>query len=121
VQPISYESMVENALDPSHAPFLHSGLKRNGSELSFQSIPMENARLSGKIAAGGFVIKHGGYDPRTKGMDGVRTFKAPSLVDVRYTYAGGAVRTSRSSSYLVPRSRRESSPASCCPSRRRLL
>ncbi|KAG8458201.1 hypothetical protein KFE25_011732 [Diacronema lutheri] len=87
VQPISFESMVENSLDPSHAPFLHAGLGSFGATAG--AIPMERPAISTKPSAEGFEMRHGGYDVRTAGMNATRRFAAPSLVDVRYAYRTG--------------------------------
>lgn len=88
VQPISYESMVENSLDPSHAPFLHAGLGTFGAAPT--AVPMERPGVSTKPTPSGFVISHGGYDVRTSGMNATRRFVAPNLVDVRYAYPPAA-------------------------------
>ena len=39
LQPLSYESLVENVLDPTHAPFLHEGLAGQVRALSPSSSP----------------------------------------------------------------------------------
>ncbi|KAL3926714.1 MAG: hypothetical protein SGPRY_003175 [Prymnesium sp.] len=50
LQPVSYEALVENALDPSHAPFLHEGLAGQGMEVQSpnNAVPMLDYSLEGE-------------------------------------------------------------------------
>ncbi|KAJ8601085.1 hypothetical protein CTAYLR_007820 [Chrysophaeum taylorii] len=81
--PVSYESMLENSMDPSHAPFLHEFAKD-------RMIPMSSVSV-GRDDATGFTIFHNGYREANEGMLATRNFVAPSLVDVTYKLPTGKI------------------------------
>lgn len=80
--PCGWPVMVENALDPSHAPFLHEGLldSRKGAA------PMTMSRVNDGIwppqAASGFQLRHGGYtqEQQEEGMRAERDFVPPCTI-----------------------------------------
>jgi len=82
LQPLSYESLVENCMDPSHAPFLHEGLQGQG--LSLQSpdkaTPILEFDLVGDLTKEGFELEH---SPYLKGQSATtkRIFKGPSMCE----------------------------------------
>ena len=84
VPPVSYESMVENALDPSHAPFLHEG-----TFAASEFVPMDRYEIAEEPSASGFSMHHGGYTTKNVGMNATRLFTAPSFVNVTYDLASG--------------------------------
>jgi len=77
INPMSYNSMIENSFDPSHAPFTHEGT------MSFspnRAIPMQYELMT-NITKSGFALKHSAYQsfpgaPPPK-MDSSRSFIAP--------------------------------------------
>ena len=80
--PCGWPVMVENALDPSHAPFLHEGLLDSRKEAA----PMQMSRMSDghwpPLAASGFQLHHGGYTQTQQedGMQAHRVFQPPCTV-----------------------------------------
>ena len=85
VPPVSYESMVENSMDPSHAPHLHEGTFAASDmvPLTDYSAPAE------PLGDEGFTVAHGGYTTKNDGMKATRTFRSPSFVDVNYELPSG--------------------------------
>lgn len=100
--PVSWPIAAENALDPSHAPFLHEGLL--GSRLA--AAPMRMSLQSEghwpPLAEEGFVLHHSGYlaSQQADRMAAVRSFKPPCNIQLQYTFESG--RKLASSLYLVP-------------------
>ncbi|KAK9803840.1 hypothetical protein WJX73_006016 [Symbiochloris irregularis] len=100
--PCGWPVMVENALDPSHAPFLHEGLldSRRGAA------PMSMSRVSDghwpPQAAAGFKLRHGGYTREQQGeaMQAERAFIPPCTIRLDYRFQAG--RKLVSTLYLVP-------------------
>ncbi|KAJ1460228.1 hypothetical protein M885DRAFT_510036 [Pelagophyceae sp. CCMP2097] len=84
VSPISYESMVENAMDPSHAPFLHEG-----TFAASDFTPMDRYNVAEKPCKSGFTVAHGGYSTKNVGMEATRAFSAPAYVNVTYDKTDG--------------------------------
>eukprot|EP00884_Botryococcus_braunii_P022855 jgi/Botrbrau1/9253/Bobra.180_1s0011.1 len=88
VNPATFAAMVENALDPDHAPFLHVGVlgkKENAA-------PM-HMKLATEISTnGGFTVEHDGYlkKQKEKGMTATRTFIPPGTVRTDYTFEDGS-------------------------------
>lgn len=105
LQPLSYESLVENCLDPSHAPFLHEGLRGQGmkEQSPNDATPMLQYDLEGEVHAAGFALQH---SPYTKGSTAacVRRFVAPSTVDASVQLPAF---TFRAVLYFVPAGPRE--------------
>lgn len=86
VEPVSYESMLENAMDPSHAPYLHAD-----SFSASPPVPMRQMRLAAPVEPRGFELEHSGYQRSNEGMNATRTFVAPAYVRSRYELPGGKV------------------------------
>jgi phenylpropionate dioxygenase-like ring-hydroxylating dioxygenase large terminal subunit len=86
VEAVSYESMIENAMDPSHAPFLHG---KSALSTGDDFVPMRRMSVLERPSAEGFTLAHGGYTPSNDGMNATRTFIAPSFVDADYSLPGG--------------------------------
>ena len=64
VWPVSFQSMIENSFDPSHAPFTHEGIGRGPFSYSpDKAIPMEIYRFvgGGDISVDGFTLEHSPY------------------------------------------------------------
>lgn len=63
--PVSYLSMLENSMDPSHAPFVHEGIVSPGRGLIYSpqnAQPMEIYRLTTALSATrGFSLEHSPY------------------------------------------------------------
>ena len=89
VNPISYQGMMENTLDPTHAPFTHEGMI-GFAGIPFSSsdiVPMEKFEAS-NFGIGGFTMSHtpyqlytaqkGGFDKETQ-----RTFIPPCTISVQ--------------------------------------
>eukprot|EP00559_Dactyliosolen_fragilissimus_P007405 CAMPEP_0184870886 /NCGR_PEP_ID=MMETSP0580-20130426/39136_1 /TAXON_ID=1118495 /ORGANISM="Dactyliosolen fragilissimus" /LENGTH=560 /DNA_ID=CAMNT_0027373245 /DNA_START=1 /DNA_END=1683 /DNA_ORIENTATION=+ len=71
--PISWQSMIENAFDPSHAPFIHEGASFGTTFSPETSIPMTKYQISekGELSKDGFALEHTSYqlepnDPNNK-------------------------------------------------------
>lgn len=90
VFPVSYQSMIENSFDPSHAPFTHEALdptkKSFFSYLSSNAIPMEKYDLAKDtegneiFSKGGFTVEHTPYmasDKKQQAQITTRKFIAP--------------------------------------------
>lgn len=71
VAPISYESMIENSFDPSHAPFVH---EKKEFRPSF-AIPMETFQVVDGIRdpESGFTVEHSPYQTTSKSNDTLMT------------------------------------------------
>ena len=62
LNPISWQSMVENTFDPAHAPFVHEGLSFGGPSYSpDRAIPIETFDLKEQISNAGFTVGHSPY------------------------------------------------------------
>ena len=61
--PVSYNSMIENSFDPSHAPFTHEGFKPPfGQPYSpHTAIPMQRYELTEPLSPTGFTLRHTPY------------------------------------------------------------
>uniref|UniRef100_A0A7S3NHL0 Rieske domain-containing protein n=1 Tax=Aureoumbra lagunensis TaxID=44058 RepID=A0A7S3NHL0_9STRA len=92
---VSWESMIENSLDPTHAPQLHEG-----TFFSADAIPMKNFEIESSNTAG-LKLTHSGYSTKNKDMNATRTFVAPCLVDVCYEFSNG--KKQQFPLYFVPR------------------
>lgn len=89
INPISYQGMMENTLDPTHAPFTHEGMIGfAGIPFSPNDIvPMEKFEAS-NFSIGGFTMSHtpyqlytakkGGFDTETQ-----RIFTPPCTISVK--------------------------------------
>eukprot|EP00965_Chrysotila_dentata_P218706 6190723-Pleurochrysis_carterae.AAC.4 len=84
IPPVSYESMVENSMDPSHAPHLHEG-----TFAASEMVRLEEYEVASDIEPQGYLLKHGGYTQKNVGMDASRRFTAPSFVHVEYKLPSG--------------------------------
>lgn len=71
VAPISYESMIENSFDPSHAPFVHEK-KAFGPALA---IPIQQFQVVDDMtdAQKGFTVEHSPYQTSSDGNDTLMT------------------------------------------------
>jgi len=82
--PNDYKFWVEQAMDPTHAPYLHHERNSNGAGGILdqnEAIAFEGDSLpSSKITKDGFVWNHGGYSSLNAGMKASRTFVAPNCV-----------------------------------------
>ena len=89
VNPISYQGMMENTLDPTHAPFTHEGMS-GFADIPFSPndiIPMEKFEAI-NFGIGGFTMSHspyqlytaqkGGFDTETQ-----RIFTPPCTMSVK--------------------------------------
>lgn len=79
--PVSYISMVENSLDPTHAPFIHQGVKDFNSGESFSpdgATPMKRFELLGPSTINGFTLEHSPYQ-KNSNVTVQRQFLPPCL------------------------------------------
>ncbi|CAK0784783.1 hypothetical protein CVIRNUC_007987 [Coccomyxa viridis] len=96
--PASLQVMLENALDPSHASYVHNLVISKRQDAA----PMQMA-LSGEIdAQQGFILEHGGYSKSQQegNMKAKRYFIPPCTIRTHYTYESG--REDITTLYLVP-------------------
>lgn len=61
LNPISWQSMVENMFDPSHAPFVHEGLAFGRPYSPDRAIPIETYDFKEQISNAGFTVEHSPY------------------------------------------------------------
>ena len=84
VFPVSFQSMIENSFDPSHAPFTHERLDPNKkSFMSYSSqnaIPMERYELTPNttVSRDGFTLQHSPYHMSTSSATATVTATATS-------------------------------------------
>ena len=89
LNPISYQGMMENTLDPTHAPFTHEGMT-GFAGIPFSPndiIPMEKFEAS-NFGIGGFTMSHTPYQLYTAQMGGFdtetqRIFTPPCTIGVK--------------------------------------
>lgn len=69
--PMSWQSMIENFFDPSHAPFTHEG----GRYSPDRAVPMTSFDLMEPISERGFSLQHSPYQlpPKAKDSDSAAT------------------------------------------------
>lgn len=108
LQPLSYESLVENVLDPTHAPFLHEGLAGQGLEVQSpaNAVPLLEYDLVGEITPSGFTVAHTGYSRRFPATVTTRRFDAPSSVEASVELPAG-LPPFKARLYFVPAAARE--------------
>lgn len=82
--PNDYQFWVEQAMDPTHAPYLHHERNSNGAGGILdqnEAIPFDGEILPpSSITNNGFVWQHGGYSSLNDGMKATRSFVAPNCV-----------------------------------------
>ena len=80
--PCSWVVMLENALDPSHAPYLHEGLLGTRQSAAPMQMSLINEGVWPPAAASGFQLHHSGYidSQQEDGMRAVRTFQPPCTI-----------------------------------------
>ena len=91
--PNDFQFWVEQAMDPTHAPYLHHMKNSNGAggvmdmeeAIEFKADVLAPSGITGA----GFAWAHGGYSVLNDGMQATRTFVAPNCVSVTYKLAGG--------------------------------
>jgi len=79
--PVGYAPALENQFDPSHAEWLHAKYDPETGFLSDQNAKYEPMTafevVPGTMNAGGFTVKHGGYNAGNKDVSAERLFTAP--------------------------------------------
>jgi phenylpropionate dioxygenase-like ring-hydroxylating dioxygenase large terminal subunit len=89
--PVGFEVMMDNTLDPAHANFVHDGLlqKRDAARAMTMSI-----KPGGGGGDGGFVVQHGPYSSTQGQLIAERAFEPPGAVRCilyRQTHLTGVV------------------------------
>lgn len=89
--PVSYTSMVENSFDPSHAPFIHEGIKDFGggvfSPAGALAMKKFNLIPNTTIDANGFMLEHSPY--QTGGDENLmitRQFLPPTVQKSKFPF-----------------------------------
>uniref|UniRef100_A0A7S4MQM6 Rieske domain-containing protein n=1 Tax=Odontella aurita TaxID=265563 RepID=A0A7S4MQM6_9STRA len=114
LNPLSYEVMVENTFDPSHAPFVHEGatIQGGGAYSPDEAIPMKRFELVGGDmgAQSGFTVRHTPYREAKGGGARADSYKATTtrqFIPPCTTVTRGTVPDSEIRISFVPASKRE--------------
>ncbi|GIL72759.1 hypothetical protein Vretifemale_3003 [Volvox reticuliferus] len=84
--PSDYTFWLEQAMDPSHASFLHQGLANFSSATA---VPLEGKPVEDVDLIKGFTWQHGAYEKSLAGLKAIRQFQPPFTVAVWYNQANG--------------------------------
>ncbi|GIL43219.1 hypothetical protein Vafri_1022 [Volvox africanus] len=86
--PSDYKFWLEQAMDPSHASFLHQGLVNFSSTTA---VPMAGKPVENVDLMKGFRWQHGAYEKSLTGLQAIREFQPPFTVAVWYNQANGTL------------------------------